>query len=160
MTSRAAAPADWARSFFEAHVHAHPEEGSALGLREHAARLSDPSLSEGFYEEGPERVFFAFCDAIRAMRVLLDLGLHAQGMTEREAVEMVTGATLMPDDWARAQIVRSKRIPLQSLTYLVGATEIAALKEGAARAMDLASFHAALLAFGPVPPSRLMGAFA
>jgi hypothetical protein len=60
--------------------------------------------------------------------VLLDLGLHAQGMTEREAAAMVTGATLMPDDWARAQLVRAKRIPLQSLTYLVGSTEIAALR--------------------------------
>ena len=69
---------------------------------------------------------------------------------------MVTRATLMPEGWARSQILRSKRMPLQSLTYLVGSTEIASLRAGAARDLDAPSFHRALLEFGPVPPSRLV----
>lgn len=134
--------------------------GAMLSVEGWAVHMEQTMLAEGFYDVGPERLFFAFCDAIRAMRVMLDLGLHARGMTDDEAVRMVTSATLMPEGWARSQIVRSKRVPLQSLTYLVGSTEIAALRSGAARAVDTSRFHRALLSFGPVPPSRLEKAFA
>lgn len=89
------------------------------------------------------------------MRVLLDLELHARGLPEEEAVDRVMHATLMPENWARMQIVRAKRIPLQSMTYLVGATEIAKLR-AATPAETMHAFHRALLAFGPVPPSRLL----
>jgi uncharacterized protein (DUF885 family) len=81
-------------------------------------------------------------------------------MEEEEAVRLVTHGTLMSPSWARAQILRSRRIPLQSLTYLVGATEIASLRAGAARDLDTLSFHRALLELGPVPPSRLSATFA
>lgn len=134
--------------------------GTMLSVEGWAVHMEQTLLVEGFYDAGPERIFFAFCDAIRAMRVLLDLGLHAQGMNDEEAVRLVTDATLMPEAWARAQLVRAKRIPLQSLTYLVGSTEIAALRAGAARHLDLLAFHRALSGFGPVPPSRLQRAFA
>lgn len=134
--------------------------GTMLSVEGWAVHMEQTLLAEGFYDEGPERIFFAFCDAVRAMRVLLELGLHAQGMTDVEAVELVTSATLMPESWARTQVLRAKRIPLQSLTYLVGSTEIAALRAGPARDLDLLSFHRALLSFGPVPPSMLQRAFA
>ncbi len=133
--------------------------GTMLSVEGWAVHMEQLLLAEGFYEPGPERIFFAFCDAIRAMRVLLDLGLHARGMEEEEAVRMIVAATLMPEGWARSQVVRSKRIPLQSLTYLVGANEIARLRERAGRALDARTFHRALLDAGPVPPSRLAGAF-
>jgi uncharacterized protein (DUF885 family) len=133
--------------------------GTMLSVEGWAVHMEQLLLAEGFYEPGPERIFFAFCDAIRAMRVLLDLGLHARGMEEEEAVRMITGATLMSEGWARSQVLRSKRIPLQSLTYLVGAHEIARLRGGAGRALDARAFHRALLDAGPVPPSRLARAF-
>jgi len=133
--------------------------GTMLSVEGWAVHMEQLLLAEGFYEEGPERIFFAFCDAIRAMRVLLDLGLHARGMEEEEAVRMITRATLMPEGWARSQVLRSKRIPLQSLTYLVGSTEIASLRRGAARELDALSFHRALLELGPVPPARLAATF-
>jgi uncharacterized protein (DUF885 family) len=134
--------------------------GTMLSVEGWAVHMEQLLLAEGFYDAGPERIFFAFCDAIRAMRVLLDLGLHARGMDEEEALAMITRATLMPESWARNQVLRSKRIPLQSLTYLVGSTEIAALRSGAARELDTLSFHRALLELGPVPPSRLVATFA
>jgi uncharacterized protein (DUF885 family) len=133
--------------------------GTILAVEGWAVHMEQLLLAEGFYDPGPERMFFAFCDAIRAMRVLLDLGLHARGMTEDEAAAMIMRATLMPEGWARAQVVRSKRMPLQGLTYLVGATEIASLRSRAGRHLDSRSFHRALLSFGPVPPSRLKSAF-
>jgi uncharacterized protein (DUF885 family) len=134
--------------------------GTMLSVEGWAVHMEQLLLAEGFYDAGPERIFFAFCDAIRAMRVLLDLGLHARGMDEEEALRMITRATLMPESWARNQVLRSRRIPLQSLTYLVGSTEIASLRAGAARELDTLSFHRALLDLGPVPPSRLLTTFA
>lgn len=133
--------------------------GTMLSVEGWAVHMEQLLLAEGFYDRGPERIFFAFCDAIRAMRVLLDLGLHARGMEEEEAVAMITRVTLMPEGWARSQVLRSKRIPLQSLTYLVGSHEIASLRTGAARELDTLSFHRALLEGGPVPPSRLVHSF-
>ena len=128
--------------------------GTMLSVEGWAVHMEQLLLAEGFYDAGPERIFFAFCDAVRAMRVLLDLGLHARGMDEQDAVRVVTSATLMPEAWARSQVLRSKRI-----TYLVGSTEIASLRAGAGRELDALSFHRALLELGPVPPSRLQRAF-
>lgn len=133
--------------------------GTMMSVEGWAVYMEQLMLAEGFYDEGPEKIFFAFCDAIRAMRVLLDLGLHAQEITEDEAVRLVTRATLMPEGWARSQILRSKRIPLQSLAYLVGAKQIAAVRDGQGRARSSLDFHRTVLRHGPVPPSRLGDAF-
>lgn len=127
--------------------------GTMLAVEGWAVHMEELLLAEGFYAPGPERIFFAFCDMIRAMRVMLDLQLHAGGLTEDEAERLVMDATLMPQPWARAQVLRAKRIPLQSLTYLVGATELAALR--ARSSLSQLAFHRELLRFGPVPPSRL-----
>jgi uncharacterized protein (DUF885 family) len=80
-------------------------------------------------------------------------------MPEEHAVTMVMRATLMPEAWARSQVLRAKRMPLQSMTYLVGSMEIQKLRDGAARDLDASSFHRALLAAGPVPPGALADAF-
>ncbi|MDB4935068.1 MAG: hypothetical protein JWP87_2040 [Labilithrix sp.] len=134
--------------------------GTMLSVEGWAVHMEQLLCEEGFYDDGAERIFFAFCDAIRAMRVLLDLGLHARGLAEEDAVKMVMKATMMSEGWARSQVLRSKRIPMQSLTYLVGCEEIRALRRGAGRDVDALSFHRALLEMGPVPPSKLRNAFA
>jgi uncharacterized protein (DUF885 family) len=133
--------------------------GTMLAVEGWAVHMEQLLLEEGFYDAGAERIFFAWCDAIRAMRVLLDVGLHARGMPEEHAVTMVMRATLMPEAWARSQVLRAKRMPLQSMTYLVGSMEIRKLRDGAARDLDASSFHRALLAAGPVPPGALADAF-
>ncbi len=133
--------------------------GAMLSVEGWAVHMEQLLCAEGFYEAGAERIFFAFCDAIRAMRVLLDLGLHAGAMSDEECVRMVSGATLMSEGWARAQLLRSKRVPLQSSTYFAGERAIAALRAGAS-GWASRDFYDQLLSYGPVPPSRLGGAFA
>lgn len=121
---------------------------SVEGWAVHMERLLD---REGFSEPGPERLFFQVCEAIRAVRVILDLELHAGGMDDESAARFGADATLMGEGWARSQVLRCKRIPLQSLTYLVGADEIARLQ--ASSKESPLDFHAKLLADGPVPPA-------
>jgi uncharacterized protein (DUF885 family) len=133
--------------------------GAMLSVEGWAVHMEQLLFSEGFYDDGAEGIFFAFCDAIRAARVLLDLGLHAGGMTDDEGVQMISRATLMSEGWARMQVLRSKRVPLQSSTYFAGERAIASLRASASGWVNR-EFYDHLLSFGPVPPSRLAGAFA
>lgn len=125
--------------------------GTTIAVEGWAVHMEQLLRTHGFYDTKDELLFFAFCDGIRAVRVVLDLALHTGVMDADDAVRFVADATTMPEGWARAQVLRSKRIPLQGLTYLVGQQAIAELRR-AFRGDDL-DFHARLLALGPVPPS-------
>jgi uncharacterized protein (DUF885 family) len=133
--------------------------GTMVSVEGWAVHMEDEMVALGFMEPGRERMFSAWCDAVRAMRVLLDLGLHAEGRSADEMAAQVAEATLLSEGWARQQVLRSKRIPLQSSTYQIGAMEIEALQKRARPKMSALDFHAKLLAFGPVPTSRLRVAF-
>jgi uncharacterized protein (DUF885 family) len=122
---------------------------SVEGWAVHMERLLG---SEGFYDE-TEHLFFSVCEAIRAVRVILDLEIHAGDLDADAAARFAAEATLMPESWAKWQALRVKRMPLQGLTYLVGADEIARLR-AATPSSTTEAFHRALLALGPVPPSR------
>jgi uncharacterized protein (DUF885 family) len=129
--------------------------GTMVSVEGWAVHMEDVMVREGFFEAGNERLFSAWCDAVRAMRVILDLELHAFGKSAAEMTSRVARATLLSEGWARQQVLRSKRIPLQSSTYLIGAMEIESLEAMARPQMSLLEFHRALLSFGPVPMSRL-----
>lgn len=126
--------------------------GTTIAVEGWAVHMEQLLRAHGFYDTKEELLFFAFCDAIRAMRVVLDLELHTGLMNGEAAVRFVSEATRMPEGWARAQVRRSRRLPLQGLTYLVGQQEIARLRRRF-RGDDL-DFHERLLALGPVPASR------
>ncbi|HRI52677.1 MAG TPA: hypothetical protein PLW65_21085, partial [Pseudomonadota bacterium] len=52
--------------FFAAHLAAHPEESTTLGLRDHAARLSDPSAAATAAELGRLRETLRAVQALQA----------------------------------------------------------------------------------------------
>lgn len=126
--------------------------GAMMSVEGWAVYMEHLVRRHGFYDTPEEHLFADFCDVIRETRVVLDLELQRGRMTGEEAVRFVAETTSMPEGWARAQVVRAKRIPLQGLTYHVGAREIAKLRK-AFRGDDI-EFHERLLALGPVPPSR------
>jgi hypothetical protein len=126
--------------------------GTMVSVEGWAVSMETLMRDQGFFDDD-ERFFHAWCNAIHAMRVSLDLELHAGDRPWDELVGMVRDATLMPDGWAASQVVRSLRIPLQSSTYLVGAMELAKLRE---RSRSwLLELHEAVLDHGPVPVSRI-----
>jgi uncharacterized protein (DUF885 family) len=147
--------------------------GAMLSIEGYAVYAERALRRAGFYDAplpgtdwaktgAPEQLFFAWCNAFRAVRVLLDLRLQSGAMTTGEATRFVQDATLMPEGWARAQVLRALRIPLQGLTYLLGCLEIEALHadaEGLARAagapFDAMAFHDAFFDAGPVPPGTI-----
>lgn len=52
--------------------------GTMVSVEGWAVHMEDVMVREGFFEPGHERMFAAWCDAVRAARVIFDLGLHAQ----------------------------------------------------------------------------------
>lgn len=130
--------------------------GATLAVEGWAVHMEHLLRHHGFYDTKEQQIFFDFCDAIRAMRVVLDLELQRGRMTGEDAARFVADATMMPEGWAKAQVVRAKRLPLQGLTYQVGAREIAKLRK-TFRGDDI-EFHEKLLSLGPVPPSRAVRA--
>jgi uncharacterized protein (DUF885 family) len=127
--------------------------GTMVSVEGWAVAMEHLLREQGFFEEGPELLFLAWCNAIHAIRVLLDLELHAGDRDWDALVRMVADATLMSDGWASAQVIRSLRIPLQSSTYLIGAQEILQLRKRSP--IPTLKLHEALLDLGPVPISRV-----
>ncbi len=127
--------------------------GTMVSVEGWAVAMEHLMREQGFFEEGPELFFLAWCNAIHAVRVLLDLELHAGDRDWDSLVRMVADATLMSDGWAAAQVIRSLRIPLQGSTYMIGAHEILELRKRSP--VPILELHQALLDLGPVPISRV-----
>jgi uncharacterized protein (DUF885 family) len=133
-----------------------------LSIEGYAVYAEHRMRDAGFYDEGPEQLFFAFCDVLRAVRVILDLSLQTGAMSADDAARFVADTTLMSEGWAHTQIVRALRVPLQGLTYRVGCTSVQALRaeaerraRRARRPFDELAFHDAFFSLGPVPPTTV-----
>lgn len=127
--------------------------GTMVSVEGWAVAMEYLMREQGFFDEGDELFFFAWCNAVHATRVLLDLELHAGDRSWDELVTMVADATLLSEGWAAQQVIRSLRIPLQSSTYLIGAQEIMDLRRRSGT--WILELHEALLDLGPVPISRV-----
>jgi uncharacterized protein (DUF885 family) len=130
--------------------------GTMVSVEGWAVYMEQLLFENDFFDPGRETQFFAVCDAIRAVRVLTDLELHATDITTEQAEELVASSTLLARDYGEYSVLRSKRIPLQSMTYLVGQRETMDLRALAlAKGESLLTFHGRILSAGPVPLSRL-----
>src|SRR6266540_3458723 len=93
--------------------------------------------------------------AWRAMRLVVDTGLHARGWSRTRALAFALAHTPMPESFMGAEIDRYIAMPGQALGYLVGQREILRLRDytrarlGAA--WDIRDFHAAILDHGSLP---------
>ncbi len=91
----------------------------------------------------------------RAIRLVVDTGLHAKGWTREQVIDymLANSATTMTE--ARAEAERYMAIPGQALAYKVGQLRITALRAQAEQALgdrfDAAAFHAEVLRDGSVP---------
>jgi len=109
---------------------------------------------EGFYRTEEEQLFQRLHLLWRAVRVLLDVGLHTRGMSFDESVEWLT-ALGMDRTNAEAEVRRYCAEPVYALCYAVGRRELLKLREDyrAARgaAFTLRQFHDAVLRYGGLP---------
>ncbi|HEY0625665.1 MAG TPA: DUF885 domain-containing protein [Allosphingosinicella sp.] len=94
-------------------------------------------------------------EMLRAMRLVVDTGLHAKGWTRDQAVEYMLANSGMGRTDATVEVERYIAIPSQALAYKIGALTIQRLKAKArdqlGSAFDPREFHAQVLMTGSLP---------
>jgi uncharacterized protein (DUF885 family) len=98
-------------------------------------------------------------EMMRAVRLVVDTGMHAKGWTHDQAIAYVMDNTGYSEVQARNQIERYMIWPGQALGYKIGALKIQQLRERAKHVLgdkfNIAAFHDAVLAEGSLPLSVL-----
>jgi uncharacterized protein (DUF885 family) len=121
--------------------------GEGWGL--YAEQLADEL---GLYSDDRQRLGMLGNAAWRAVRRVVDTGLHARGWSRTQALGFALAHTPLPESFMAAEIDRYIAAPGQALGYLVGQRELLRLRAHArarlGAAFDLRDFHAAVLDHG------------
>jgi len=95
----------------------------------------------------------------RAVRLVVDTGIHEYGMTREQAVQMFKDNTALTDQNIGTEVDRYIAWPGQALSYMVGEIEIQKLRKRAEEKLgpkfDIKGFHDVILENGTVPLSVL-----
>jgi uncharacterized protein (DUF885 family) len=96
---------------------------------------------------------------MRAVRLVVDTGLHAFGWSREKAAAYAVEHVPMPPGFMADEIDRYIVMPGQALSYLTGKLEIERLRSLARQRLgpsfSLAEFHAAVLDHGSLPMPTL-----
>ena len=91
----------------------------------------------------------------RAIRLVVDVGMHTKGMTREEAIKYMMDNEAISEDGATAEIERYMAIPGQALSYKIGALKIRELRNKYQQQLgskfSLSAFHDAFLKDGCMP---------
>lgn len=91
----------------------------------------------------------------RAVRLVVDTGLHAKGWTEQEAIDYFLANTAAPEGQARSEVRRYIVLPGQATSYKIGMLKIQELRRDAEAelgdAFDIRAFHDTVLGGGAMP---------
>ena len=91
----------------------------------------------------------------RAIRLVVDTGIHAKGWTEDEAVQYCLENSPNPETVARSEVRRYFVLPGQATSYKIGMIRIQELREKARQELgenfDVRGFHDTVLGSGDVP---------
>ena len=94
-------------------------------------------------------------EMLRAMRLVVDTGIHAMGWTREQAIQYMLDNSAQSETEARTEVERYIAIPGQALAYKVGALTIRRLRTEAEQALgdrfDPREFHAQVLDTGALP---------
>lgn len=98
-------------------------------------------------------------EMFRAVRLVVDTGMHQRRWTREQAIEYMQGKTGMPEGEVVSEIERYLVNPGQALAYKVGMNKILALREQAKSELGekfvLSRFHDTILGSGAVPLTLL-----
>jgi uncharacterized protein (DUF885 family) len=114
------------------------------------------AFEAGLYEGLPMRNFGRLAEEMkRAVRLVVDTGMHAQRWSLEESIAYMTDNTPMAPADIERQIKRYYVMPGQALSYKIGMLTILDLRQRAQDALgddfDIRAFHDAVLKNGAVP---------
>ena len=94
-------------------------------------------------------------EQLRAMRLVVDTGLHAFGWSREKAIEYMLANSSMARSDVEAEVERYIVIPGQALAYKIGQRKIRQLREKGEKLLgekfDIKKFHTELLIDGSLP---------
>jgi uncharacterized protein (DUF885 family) len=113
----------------------------------------------GFQDQPLDNLGRLQAEMFRAVRLVVDTGLHDQRWTREQAIAYMSEKTGMPETDVVAEIERYLVLPGQALAYKVGMNRILELRERAKAALgsefDLRRFHNVVLTGGDMPLTLL-----
>jgi uncharacterized protein (DUF885 family) len=124
-----------------------------------ALYCEDMMGEEGFYRSPAERLCQRAALLLRALRVVLDVGLHTGHVRVADAVRMIEQRLHYSPAHAEAEVRRTCATPAYQLAYAVGRRELRALRDDYRRAAGpdyaVRGFHEAVLRYGGLPISLM-----
>ncbi|MBK7251834.1 MAG: DUF885 domain-containing protein [Gammaproteobacteria bacterium] len=94
-------------------------------------------------------------EMLRAMRLVVDTGLHSQGWSRERAIRYMLDNSSLAESDVVAEVERYIAIPGQALGYKIGQLRISALRARAEAALgarfDIRAFHSLVLRKGALP---------
>ncbi len=136
-------PAFRQQAFYSAYI-----EGWAL----YAERLGKDI---GFYRDPYQDYGRLSAEMLRAIRLVVDTGVHSQHWTRQQMVDYFHEHTAMDDENINTEVDRYIAWPAQALSYKMGQMKILELRARAQKELgpkfDVRKFHDAVLDSGPLP---------
>ncbi|MFL5510973.1 MAG: DUF885 domain-containing protein, partial [Gemmatimonadales bacterium] len=149
------------------HLHLVTQQGLASEVRRHVwspimvegwALYCEQLMEEaGYYQTTETRLFRLVNLLWRAIRVVLDVGLHTRGMSPAQATDYMVEHLPIERANAEAEVRRYCAWPTYQLSYAVGRRELLSLRQSyqqqAERGGNLRHFHDDLMQYGGLPVS-------
>lgn len=116
-------------------------------------------IEMGLFED-PYQLFGKLGDEmLRAMRLVVDTGLHAKGWSREQAIQYMLDNSSMAESSVVAEVERYMALPGQALSYKIGQLKILELralaKQRLGKKFDIKAFHNQVLLDGALPMAVL-----
>ncbi len=109
----------------------------------------------GLYKDPYQRFGNLSAELHRAMRLVVDTGIHSKGWNRQQAIDYMLGNSNMGRSNVESEVDRYIAIPSQALAYKIGAMTIQRLRDKAEKALgprfDIKQFHEQILMTGRLP---------
>ncbi len=109
----------------------------------------------GLYDDPYSRFGYLDFQMWRAVRLVVDTGIHSEGWTRAQAVRYFEDNSALSEQNINTEVDRYIAWPGQALSYMIGELDIQRLRQKAEAELgsrfDIKAFHAALLEHGALP---------
>ncbi len=133
-----------------------PFTAYAEGWALYAEKLA---YENGFLPDAYSRLGYLASELFRAVRLVVDTGIHAKRWTRQQAIDYMLAHTGMPEASIISEAERYIVMPGQACAYKIGELKIVALRRMAQQALgerfNIKEFHNIILMNGAMPLSTL-----